>query len=26
VGASGHIAKNEFDQNDLLQRIQMLVS
>jgi two-component system chemotaxis sensor kinase CheA len=26
VGASGHIAKNEFDQNDLLQRIKRLVS
>lgn len=26
VGASGHIAKNEFDQNDLLQRIQRLVN
>jgi two-component system chemotaxis sensor kinase CheA len=26
VGASGHIAKHEFDQNDLLQRIKRLVS
>jgi two-component system chemotaxis sensor kinase CheA len=26
VGASGHIAKNEFEQNDLLRRIEQLVS